>query len=128
MRVFVQNLAFDGRHGVYEEERRDGRRFEVDLSAHLPRVRAGQSDALADTLDYRELASIVLEAGHGPSVLLVERLAQDILDRVFSRYPQVDEAEITIRKYATGVPGEPLCVGIALSLRRADWAALPTSS
>lgn len=117
MRVFVQNLEFNGRHGVYEEERRDGRRFEVDLSAVLAddsASSAGDTDQLGDTLDYRRLAELILEFGHGPSCLLVERLADQILTALLERYPNVASGSITIRKYATGVPGNPQFVGVQL--------------
>jgi 7,8-dihydroneopterin aldolase/epimerase/oxygenase len=118
MRVFVKNLEFTGRHGVYEEERRDGRRFQVDLSAVLGDLTSGESDVLDDTLDYRELAQIVLEFGHGDSRILVERLAHEIVAAVLERFPRVIEASVTIRKFATGVPGEPECVGVELTRRR----------
>ncbi len=120
MRVFVQNLEFSGRHGVYEEERRDGRRFEVDLSAVLDEdsASAADTDQLGDTLDYRRLAELILEFGHGPSCLLVERLAEQILSALLERYPEVVSGSITIRKYATGVPGNPQCVGVQLERSR----------
>ncbi len=122
MRVFIQNLSFDGLHGVYEEERRDGRRFEVDLSAELGEkpaaAQAGLTDELDDTLDYRRLAELVLEFGHGPSCLLVERLADQILSALLERYPGVVSGSITIRKYATGVPGNPQFVGVQLERKR----------
>ncbi|MBA2662379.1 MAG: dihydroneopterin aldolase [Bradymonadaceae bacterium] len=118
MRIFVQNLAFSGRHGVYEDERRDGRRFEVDLSVDLAEATAGQSDQLDDTLDYRRLAETILEFGQGPSCILVERLADQILTALFSRHSEVVAASVTIRKYATGVPGNPACVGVQLERTR----------
>ena len=68
MRIFVEGLQFDGRHGVFEEERRDGRRFCVDLWVD---VDVTPTDELATTLDYRTLAAIVLEVAHGPSVALM---------------------------------------------------------
>lgn len=119
MRIFVEGLEFVGPHGVYEEERLEGRRFRVDLAVETRRVDAAGSDALEDTIDYRGLADIVLEVGQGPSVHLIERMSDEILTRVFARYAQVDAARVTIRKFATGVPGDPECVGVELERRRA---------
>lgn len=111
MRIFVEGLQFDGRHGVYEEERRDGRRFCVDLYVDAD-VRP--TDELDTTLDYRALADAVLEVAHGPSVELIETLASEILDRVLKHHRCVHNATIRIRKKATGVPGDPEWVGVEL--------------
>lgn len=118
LKVFVDNLEFMGRHGVYEEERRDGRRFQVDLIVSLDEEGSANSDALEHTLDYRRLAEIILEVGHGKSHLLVEKMAGEILGSLFERYGEVKAATVTIRKFATGVPGDPRCVGIELSRTR----------
>ena len=112
MIVFVENLEFIGKHGVYENERRDGRRFKVDFSVELP---PAGSDHINETIDYRALAEIVIEIGAGPSVKLVETLGEQMIATVFERYPEVEEAEVTIRKKATGVPGAPEWVGVSLA-------------
>lgn len=118
MRIFVENLEFLGAHGVYEEERVEGRRFRVDLEVDVPDVTSSRTDALGDTLDYRELAGIVVEVGQGPSRSLIERLSGDILTEVFARCPQVEWARVRIRKSATGVPGDPEFVGVQLERAR----------
>lgn len=119
MKIFVQNLEFVGYHGVYEEERRDGRRFSVDLSVEVGSSPGAQSDDVDDTVDYRGLAEIIVEVGEGDSLRLVERMGDEILTRVFERFPSVEQADLTIRKFATGVPGSPECVGIQLRRSRA---------
>lgn len=118
MRIFVENLEFVGHHGVYEEERREGRQFAADLAVELDAPPATETDDIDDTIDYRGLAEIVLEVGTGPSHHLLERLGDAMLDLVFERYANVKAAELTLRKYATGVPGAPESVGIALERRR----------
>lgn len=120
MRIFIEGLEFVGPHGVYDEERREGRRFRVDLAVALQHAAQGRtSDELEDTLDYRALASLVLEVGQGPSVALIERMGELILARLFAEHPGVSQAELTIRKFATGVPGEPECVGVSFTRERA---------
>ena len=114
MQIFVQQLEFVGPHGVYEEERREGRRFSVDLMVEVSGDSGAETDDLVDTLDYRGLAEIVLGVGKGPSCHLIEHMAQGIVEQVLARFAQVRWAEVTIRKYATGVPGDPECVGVRL--------------
>lgn len=114
MEIFVEGLEFVGAHGVYEEERVEGRRFRVDFLVQTSRDQSSSSDDLEETIDYRGLADIILEVGKGPSCFLIERLAGEILDKTFERYNTIERAKVTIRKYATGVPGDPDCVGVSL--------------
>jgi dihydroneopterin aldolase len=76
-------------------------------------------DELGETIDYRGLADIVLDVGEGPSVQLIERLGHKMLDRLFEEFSGIERAELTLHKFATGVPGDPESVGIELSRTRA---------
>ena len=116
--IFVHNLEFVGKHGVYEDERRDGRRFAVDVRVETATLAAGTSDALAETVDYRDLAAVVMEVGHGPSVQLIETMAEQICGRILANHRSISLVELRIRKYATGVPGEPEWVGIEVVRER----------
>ena len=120
MKIFVERLEFVGHHGVYEEEQREGRQFQADLSVEIEEPSAVETDEIGDTVDYRGLADAILEVGQGPSRHLIERLGGDILDLVIDRYPAVQTAQLTLRKYATGVPGAPECVGITLTRERSE--------
>jgi dihydroneopterin aldolase len=118
MQIFVEGLKFVGTHGIYDEEQRDGRRFLVDLVVDVG-PRANQSaDAIDTTVDYRGLADIVHRHGTETSVKLIETLGDNILSEVFERFDSVSAADLTIRKYATGVPGDPEWVGISMSRQR----------
>ena len=116
--ILVHNLDFVGLHGVYEEERIEGRRFAIDIEAIVSAAPAGKSDPLDDTVDYRDLARIALEVGRGPSVHLIERLAEQICERIFAEIAAVAHLTLTIRKYATGVPGAPEWVGLRVERAR----------
>lgn len=120
MRIFVKELEFTGYHGVYDEERRDGRLFQVDLEVHIDEESSATSDDLEETLDYRRLAEIVVEVARGESRLLVEKLAGEIITTTLSRHPQVREATVRVRKHAPDVVGGPRWVGVELRRRRQD--------
>lgn len=118
MEIFVEGLEFIGAHGVYDEERAQGRRFIADISVTLSQTSSTRSDELDETLDYRGLAEIVLEVAHGESHALIEWLAGEMTRRVLDRHPQVEQVSVTLRKFATGVPGDPACVGVRLHATR----------
>ncbi len=111
-KLLVNGLEFVGPHGYYAEERAEGRRFRVDLVAEVSTRRPGVSDALEDTLDYRELAGIVVEIGQGPSHHLIESLVEAMCAAILGRHGAVQAVEIRLVKFADGVPGDPESVGI----------------
>jgi dihydroneopterin aldolase len=117
-RLLVEGLCFVAKHGVYEEERRDGRRFRVDVEVELGAGRASGADELSQTVDYRNIAQAILDVAHGPSHLLIETLAHDMAALLLARLP-VEAVALTLRKYVEGVPGEPACVGVSILRRRA---------
>ncbi len=118
MQIFVEALQFVGKHGIYEEEQRDGRRFSIDLVVEVEDRGDTDADEIDTTVDYRGLAEVIHHNGTETSVKLIETLGKNILDQVFSTWSEVQAADLTIRKYATGVPGDPEWVGIALSRQR----------
>ena len=116
--ILVRNLEFIASHGVYAEERDEGRRFQVDLEVDLLDPSSAQSDALSETVDYRGLCELVLQVAHGEGHDLIEWLAAEMTRRILARYDRVGEVRLELRKFATGVPGEPDCVGVRVSARR----------
>ncbi len=119
--LLVHGLEFTGPHGVYAYEREQGRRFRVDLEVQLGAARTSAEDELEDTLDYRALAQAVLDVGLGPSHDLIETLAEDMAALILERHP-VTRVELTLRKYADGIPGEPEYVGIRIVRTRGQGA------
>lgn len=117
-RILVHNLEFVGHHGVYDEEREEGRRFAVDIAASTRTAAAGESDRLGDTVDYRDLTRIVLDVARGPSVHLIETLVEEICRRILTDLPAVEAVDLTLRKFATGVPGDPDWVGLQVRRTR----------
>ena len=49
---------------------------------------------------------------------LIETLADEISSRVLDELPPVLAVRIELRKYATGVPGDPEWVGICIERKR----------
>jgi dihydroneopterin aldolase len=103
----IDSLTIYGAHGHYDHERTKEQEFEVTLRVGTHLRRAGQSDALTDTIDYDILKRIVLETFARESRYLIESLAESIAERILRETPAL-EASVTIRKKAVwdnGVPG-----------------------
>lgn len=118
--IHVHNLESLGHHGVYDDERAEGRRFAIDIDVEADTSRAGASDTLRDTIDYRDIASIAVDVMNGPSRHLIEKLGEEICQRILREIPRAASVRITIRKKATGVPGDPEWVGITLVRSRQE--------
>lgn len=97
-RLILKGLKYRAGHGFYEEERREGNDFEVDLIFELDLREAGRSDDLEQTLNYEEAESTVREVMEGPSRKLIETLVLNIGERLFGQYPDVQHLEVSVRK------------------------------
>ena len=102
-RIALTGLRVRGHHGVLPEERRDGQDFVVDAVLHVDTRAAAASDALADTVDYGELATRLAAVVAGEPYDLIEKLA-DRLAAVCLSHPLVFEAEVTVHKPDAPIP------------------------
>lgn len=103
----IDALTIYGAHGHYEQERTREQKFEVWLRIGTRLRTAGQSDSLADTIDYDLLKRITEETFARESRYLIESLAEAIASRILRETPAL-EASVTIKKKAVwenGVPG-----------------------
>lgn len=116
--IHIRGLHVHAPHGVYEEERLEGRSFWIDLDAYVGTAEAGESDDLAQTVDYRDLTTAILSVMEGPSRNLIEALAEEIADAVFAAVRVVAQVRVSVWKRALGVPGDPERVGVTIVRRR----------
>jgi len=102
MIVELESLEVFGRHGVLEEERRDGATFLYDV-----RLEVGDgalSDRIEDAVDYREVAECVREVSDGRQFNLIEALAAAVANALVSRF-EVERVRVRVRKpEPAGVP------------------------
>ncbi len=86
-----------GHHGVENVEREAGQVFVVDVECALDLSQAARSDSIADTVDYSELITEVRTIVESERYLLLEALAQRIIDALLSR-PRIEFASVAISK------------------------------
>lgn len=100
--VELESLEIFGRHGVLDEERRDGQTYLYDV-----RLEVGDgalSDRIEDAVDYREVAACVREVSEGRQFHLIEALAGAVADALVERFP-VQHVRVRVRKPTpAGVP------------------------
>ncbi len=108
MIVEIHGLEVVGRHGVGEDERRDGQPFLFDVTLE---VGEPDADAIDATVDYRAVRDTVRELSDARSYKLLESLAGAAADAIVTRFA-VDSVTVRVRK-----PG----------IAWADWTAATAS-
>lgn len=103
--IVLQGISARGFHGVLDSEKTDGQDFLVDVTLEVDLRRAGRTDLLAHTVNYAEVAADVVGLITGPSLDLIESLAEQIAAAALRR-PLVQAAEVTVHKpqAPVGVP------------------------
>jgi dihydroneopterin aldolase len=96
-RIEIRGLRAFGRHGVFEQERRDGQTFVIDAVLELDLAPAASSDALSDTVDYGTLAARLAEAVGATRFDLIEALAGRLCDLALDA-PGVHAATVRVAK------------------------------
>jgi dihydroneopterin aldolase len=97
-RILLTDLAFFARHGVEPWEKLEEQAFNVDVELQLDLGPAGRSDDLTGTVDYAAVYRVVQRIIEGPSVDLIETLAETIASEILAGYPPVDEVVVRVRK------------------------------
>jgi dihydroneopterin aldolase/2-amino-4-hydroxy-6-hydroxymethyldihydropteridine diphosphokinase len=96
-RIVLQGLSARGFHGVLAAEKSDGQDFVVDVVLEVDLRRAGGSDLLTHTVNYADVAADAVALITGPSLDLIETLADRIAAAALAR-PLVQAVQVTVHK------------------------------
>jgi FolB domain-containing protein len=104
--IHIKDITVSGKHGVSEEERAEAQEFIVSIRIGCDTHRAGMSDDLTETIDYGDLRRIVVDCVSGESCKLIERLAENIAQKILENTRTLS-AEVRINKpiWKNGSPG-----------------------
>jgi len=102
-RITLKNMHFYGHHGVDAAERDLGGRFSFDIDLITDITRAGETDDLTHTVDYKAVYDLVAEVqrrGHN----LLEALALEIATAILDEFG-VEEVTVRVRKQSVPLGG-----------------------
>lgn len=105
-----------GYHGVFADERRDGQEFVIDATLYVSTAQAAESDDVADTVHYGEVAERIVELVGAEPLNLIEGVAARIADDLLAR-DGVRMVAVTVHK-----PQAPITVpfaDVSVTIRRA---------
>ena len=121
--IILKGLRASAFHGVLAEERRVGQVFLIDVTVSLDLSTAGETDDLAQTIHYGELAEQIVAAVESDPVDLIETVAERVAQVVLA-HPQAFLAEVTVHK-----PSAPISVpfeDVAVRIMRGRPERLPS--
>ena len=95
--IGLEGMEFYAYHGVYEEERKIGGKYIVDVLVYTNAVDAELHDDLNGTVNYEQIYKVVEQNMQQP-VKLIERLARKIMDDIRLFVVKEDTIRIKIRK------------------------------
>jgi FolB domain-containing protein len=116
-RILIKDLLVRCIIGVHDEERRDKQDVLINLSLSVDLRKAGTSDRLEDSVDYRALNKQILSMAEHSQFHLVEALAQAVADICLGN-PSLTEASVRVEK--PGALRFARSVGVEIVRRRAD--------
>lgn len=117
--IRLQGIRSYGYTGFLPEEQSLGQWFEVDLGLWMDLAKAGRSDRIEDTLDYRQVISGVKQVIKTSKYALLERLAAEISQQLLN-HAEIAQVEIRLTKVAAPIPNFSGQIAIELTRSRAE--------
>ena len=123
-RITLTGLRVRGHHGVFDHERRDGQDFIVDVTLWIDLNKAAETDDLAHTLHYGELAERVAGIVSGEPRDLIETVAAEIAEGEMTD-DRVHAVEVTVHKPSAPIPLTFADVAVTVRRSRKTRGARP---
>lgn len=96
-RIVISDLLVRSIIGVRDDERNNRQDVVINLSLEVDLGKAGRSDRLEDSVDYRALNKKIVSMAEGSAFHLVEALAQAVAD-ICLEHPAIREARVRVEK------------------------------
>jgi len=102
MHIYLNDLVFNGFHGVYPAERKIGNTFKVDVRIDFtPSTKI--IDKLDQTIDYVEVYHLIQKIMEVPTPLL-ETLIAKISDQILKEHQLAETVFVKITKMQLAIP------------------------
>ncbi|MFH1843996.1 MAG: dihydroneopterin aldolase [bacterium] len=96
-RIHIRDLLLRGIVGINEDERQKKQDVVINLTLELNLRRAGRSDDIEDTANYRTITKQIIDFVETSDFFLVERLAEGIAE-ICLREAEVERVTVVVEK------------------------------
>ena len=104
-KIIMKGLIFYGYHGALEEEKMLGQRFIVDAKLYIDLKKAGKTDDLDHTVNYKDIYEVIKGIVENERYNLLEALAERICEDILNSYNAIQKIDVKIKKPETPVAG-----------------------
>ena len=102
MHIYLNDLIFNGFHGVYPAEKKIGNTFKVDVRIHFTPA-SNIIHKLEETIDYVQVYQLIQKIMSVPTPLL-ETIVTNIADQILAAHPMAESVYVKITKQQLSVP------------------------
>ncbi|MFA9458020.1 dihydroneopterin aldolase [Halalkalibacter sp. AB-rgal2] len=117
-RIYLNELQFYGYHGVFEEEKKLGQRYIVDVVMKLNLIEAGRTDELNYTIDYGDAYERIQSIVEGKPYKLIEVVAEKIAAELLQTYTLLQECTVKVTKPNPPIAGQYKAVAVEITRGR----------
>ena len=118
-KIMIKGLRVYAYHGVNQEEKEKGQPFELDITLGVDTRAAGQSDDLAQTVNYSKVSKRVVAEMLAEKNDLIERAAERVAQIILEEYP-VEEVTVRLKKPRAPVAADFEYVAVEITRRRGE--------
>lgn len=122
--ITLSDLSVMGTHGVLESEHVTAQEFRVSVEITLDIERAAETDNIADTISYADVADAIMAVVEGEHCDLIETLAERIAEAIIDE--RMEHLSVTVHKPNAPIPhtfGD-----VSVTIDRAPASAIVTTS
>ena len=116
--IELEGIDFYVFHGCYELEQQTGSHFEVSLRLTTELGTVAEDDDVTKAVNYLTVYEVVREQMQRTQCT-IERVAQNIIDALHVRFPQIHETECRVTKIAPPLGGKVARVSVVLKMQNA---------
>ncbi len=96
--IEIRGLTVFAYHGVNPEEKRDGQRFILDITADVDLSVPCKTDCVEDTVSYAKVMKTAIRVMQEASYDLLEKVSQRVAEQILEEYRPIERVEITLKK------------------------------
>jgi len=114
-KVFIEGLQIETLIGIYDWERRFRQPLVFDIEMGFDNRTPAASDAIGDTLNYKDVSKRLIEYVSASSFGLVETLAERCADIILDEF---DVAQVRVKLSKPGAVRGAIAVGVIIARSR----------
>lgn len=96
--IRIDNLEIYAGHGVFEEEKRTGQPFFVNVTLYTDIRKSGKADDLQYSTHYGEVSHFINQFLKSHTFRLIEAAAERMAEQILLRFPLIEKLDLEIRK------------------------------